>query len=128
MNEDQRWQYLEGLDNELLEGAVVLSEWCSFIVREADTAFVGAANLASILTAVSGIETYLRSEYAVTGRERLVGLISQSPIHDILKEDLQKLRKVRNKGVHIYEPWNDFGLLERPEETEKELEEMALLA
>ena len=128
MNEDQRWQYLEGLDNELLEGAVVLSEWCSFIVREADTAFVGAANLASILTAVSGIETYLRSEYAVTGRECLVELISQSPIHDILKEDLQKLRKVRNKWVHIYEPWNDFGLLERPEETEKELEEMALLA
>lgn len=128
MNEDQRWQYLEGLDNELLEGAVVLSEWCSFIVREADTAFVGAANLASILTAVSGIETYLRSEYAVTGRERLVELISQSPIHDILKEDLHKLRKVRNKWVHIYEPWNDFGLLERPEETEKELEEMALLA
>jgi len=128
MNEDQRWQFLEGLDNELLKGGVVLSEWCSFIVREADTAFVGAANLASILTAVSGIETYLRSEYAVTGRERLVELISQSPIHDILKEDLHKLRKVRNKWVHIYEPWNDFGLLERPEETEKELEEMALLA
>ena len=59
MNRDERWKYLAALDDELLKGGVILSEWCSFIVREADTAFAEGANLASILTAVSGIETYV---------------------------------------------------------------------
>ena len=60
MNEDERWDFLVQLDEELLKGGVILSEWCSFIVREADTAFAKRAHLASILVAVSGIETYLR--------------------------------------------------------------------
>ena len=128
MNPDDRWSHLVALDEELLKGGVVLSEWCSFIVRESDTAFVNSAHLASILTAVSGIETYLRSEYAQNGRARLVELIDHSPIPDTLKVNLHRLRKYRNKWVHIDEPWDDSDLLEHPEITEKELEEMALFA
>jgi len=128
MNPDDRWSHLIALDEELLKGGVVLSEWCSFIVREADTAFANSAHLASILTAVSGIETYLRSEYAKNGRARLVELIDLSPIPDALKDNLHRLRKYRNKWVHIDEPWDDSELLENPETTEKELEEMALFA
>ena len=116
------------LDEELLKGGVVLSEWCSFIVREADTAFANSAHLASILTAMSGIETHLRSEYAKNSRVRPVELIDLSPIPDTLKGDLHRLRKYRNKWVHIDEPWNDSELLANPEPTEKELEEMALFA
>ncbi|QDL39721.1 hypothetical protein [Rhodoferax sediminis] len=126
--QDERWAHLVALDNELLKGGVILSEWCSFIVREADLAFVHGAHLASILTAVSGIETYLRSEYSETGRKRLVELINRAPIHEALKKDLHLLRKYRNKWVHIDEPWNDKTLLERPEGTERELEKMALFA
>ena len=128
MNEDERWELLITLDEELLKGGVILSEWCSFIVRETDTAFVKGAHLASILTAVSAIETYLRSEYSVTGKERLIDLINQSNINTELKADLHSLRKYRNKWVHIDEPWNDASLLERPEETEQELERMAFFA
>lgn len=128
MQQHDRWEHLVALDEELLKGGVILSEWCSFIVREADAAFVGKAHLASILTAVSGIETYLRSEYSRTGKERLVELINQSPIPEELKVKLHTLRKYRNKWVHVDEPWNDAGLLDRPDETEKELEEMALFA
>jgi hypothetical protein len=58
MAQEDRWLQLLALDEELLKGGVILSEWYSFIVREADTAFAGGAYLASILTAVSGIETY----------------------------------------------------------------------
>jgi hypothetical protein len=126
MNPDDRWSHLIALDEELLKGGVILSEWCSFIVREADTAFVNSAHLASILTAVSGIETYLRSEYAQNGKARLVDLIDLSPISDALKVNLHTLRKYRNKWVHIDEPWDDSELLAHPETTEKELEEMAL--
>lgn len=128
MNLDDRWSHLIALDEKLLKGGVILSEWCSFIVREADTAFVNSAHLASILTAVSGIETYLRSEYTQSGRARLVDLINLSPISDALKVNLHTLRKYRNKWVHIDEPWDDSELIEHPETTEKEFEEMALFA
>jgi hypothetical protein len=128
MDREQRWAHLVALDDELLRAGVILSEWCSFIVREADIAFAEGANLASILTAVSGIETYLRSEHSESGKERLVELITHASIDDALKADLHALRKYRNKWVHVDDPWNDASLLDRPEETEDELERMALFA
>ncbi|MBB1162993.1 hypothetical protein [Aquariibacter albus] len=128
MNPRSRWDHLLALDEELLKGGAILSEWCSFIVRESDLAFVVGAHLASILTAVSGIETYLRSEYAKTTKDKLFVLIDQAPIDSALKNDLHMLRKYRNKWVHVDEPWEDGPLLETPEQFEKELEEMALFA
>ncbi len=128
MSVQERWAHLVALDEELLKGGASLSEWCCFIVREADTAFVNGAHLASILTAVSGIEAYLRSEFSDTGKERLVDLINQAAIDEGLKEDLHVLRKYRNKWVHVDDPMNDAQLLEKPEDTEKELEQMAFFA
>ena len=63
MPDEDRWKFLTDLDDEILKGGVILSEWCSFIVRETDLAFVAGAHLATIITATAGIETYLRSEY-----------------------------------------------------------------
>jgi cell division FtsZ-interacting protein ZapD len=128
MNEEERWKHIVSLDEDLLKGGVILSEWCSFIVRESDLAFVHGANLASILTAVSGIETYLRSEYSAKARSSLLELIDGSPVADDLRSDLHKLRKYRNKWVHVNDPWEDQKLIDASEESEKELEEMALLA
>lgn len=128
MNEEERWDHLIALDEELLKGGVILSEWCTFIVRESDTAFARGAFLASILTAVSGIETYLRSEYDNNERKNLYDLINQASIEDELKQDLHTLRKYRNKWVHVNDPWNDENLIESPEEFEKELEQMAFFA
>ncbi|MDF9435854.1 hypothetical protein M1C61_15295, partial [Chromohalobacter israelensis] len=107
MNEAERWNHILSLDEELLKGGVILSEWCSFIVRESDLAFVHGANLASILTAVSGIETYLRSEYTKKERSTLFELINGAPIADDLRSDLHTLRKYRNKWVHVNDPWDD---------------------
>lgn len=128
MTEDERWAHLGALDDELLKGGVILSEWCAFIVRDADTAFASGAHLAAILTAVSGIETYLRSEHSKTRRERLVELINSAEIDVGLKADLHTLRKYRNKWVHVDRPWEDEELLEHPEVVEGELEEMAFFA
>lgn len=127
-NADERWAHLAALDKELLKGGVLLSEWCSFIVGEADTAFVNGAHLASILTAISGIETYLRSEYAANSRDRIVDLIQQSPIPYDLKADLHTLRKYRNRWVHVETPWSDESLIEKPEMVKRELELMAFFA
>jgi hypothetical protein len=40
MTEEERWNYLNELDDNMLKGGVVLSGWCTFIVQEADIAFV----------------------------------------------------------------------------------------
>ena len=107
---------------------MILSEWCSFIVRETDLAFTSNANLASILTAVSAIETYLRAEYSITGKEKLFSLIEHSPIESNLKTDLQNLRKYRNKWVHVDDPIDDEAILEKPEKYEAELSDMVFFA
>jgi hypothetical protein len=127
MNESDRWNYLLRLDEEFLVGDVVLSEWCSMIVQEADKAYARGAFLASILTAVSGIETYLRSEFGGS-RKRLIHLIDEAPISDELKAKLHELRCYRNKWVHIEEPWDDRNLLEHPQHFEADLEEKAHFA
>lgn len=128
MTEEERWNHLLELDEELLKGGVLLSEWCSLIVREADTAFVNGAYLAAILTAVAAIETHLRSERQATGANTLRGLINNAFISNELKNDLHGLRRYRNKWVHVEEPWEDRLLLESPELYEKELEQMAFVA
>tara|TARA_R110002049_G_C9089427_1_gene556153 strand:+ start:591 stop:1013 length:423 start_codon:yes stop_codon:yes gene_type:complete len=124
----ERWNFINSLDEELLKGGVILSEWCSFIVRETDVAFASGADLASILTSVSGIETYLRSEYSLNRRESLFDLIENSPIDESLRSDLHKLRRYRNKWVHVSEPWDDQELLSDPQDREAELEEMAMFS
>ena len=69
-----------------------MSEWCAFIVRECDHAFVAGANLATIVTAVAAIETYLRAEYASGERVRLADLIDKSSVNQSLRDDIHKLR------------------------------------
>jgi len=123
MTED-RWQYLAELDERLLQGGVILSEWATFLIRDADTAFVAGANLACIITALAGIETHLRGEGG-SRSTRLVQLINDSDLEQDLKQELQILRKYRNKWVHVAEPWSDDSLLESPGAHEAELEEMA---
>lgn len=129
MSIEERWAFLVALDDEMICGGVILSEWCSFIVREADTAFANGMHLASILAAVSAIETYLRSECAASKqRHSLAELIDNATINANLKGDLHLLRKYRNRWVHVGEPWSDSKLLEQPGVTERELEDMALFA
>ena len=128
MYEKARWDYLTKLDDELLIGGVVLSEWVVFVVQEADVAFVAGANLASILTAVSAIETQLRSEYANRSRERLVDLINRAEISEELRQDLHALRRYRNKWVHVTDPNDDQEIIDAPEGYRQELEKMAFIA
>jgi hypothetical protein len=128
MTEDERWDYLVRLDEELLLGGIILSEWCSFITKEADTAFAKGANLAALLTAVSAIETHLRAESQSGPKERLVDLIEQAGIEGDLRDDLHRLRKYRNRWVHISDPWDYEELLIDPEKHEAELAGMVVFA
>ena len=125
---ESRWKMIEQLDEELLKGSVIVSEWCAFIVREADIAFVGEAHLATIVTATAGIETYLRSEYEFNSRETLFAMIEQASIEEGLRSDIHALRKFRNRWVHVADPGDNAGLLDDPVTYEQELEDMAWLA
>lgn len=126
MDQSARETYILELDDTFLKGGVILSEWCSYMVRECDNSFAYGTFLATIITAMSAAETYLRAEYQDVGT--LVALINQSNIPEDLKKDLHILRKFRNKWVHINEPWEDSLLIEKPEDYDQEIEKMAHLA
>lgn len=124
MTEEEKWQYLVDLDERLLKGGVMLSEWATFLIKDADLAFVSGANLASIITGLAGAETHLRGECGEKN-QRFVDLIDQSNLEEDLKRELHILRRYRNRWVHVADPWEDASLLEFPDKHEAELEEMA---
>ena len=125
MTEEEKWEFINDLDEELLLGGVILSEWSAFLVRDADTAFASGANLAAILTALAGIESHLKYEYGSNQRERLVDLIDSASIDEALRAELHVLRRYRNKWVHVADPHEDTGLLAQPDTHAAELEQMA---
>ncbi|SON57178.1 hypothetical protein HDIA_3637 [Hartmannibacter diazotrophicus] len=128
MNKEAKWAFITALDDELLKGGATMTEWCAFIVRDCDYAFVGGANLATVITATAAIETYLRAEYAGGKRIRLVDLVDSAPIERGLRDDIHKLRKYRNTWVHVAMPEDDEEILQNPEANEEQLEEWAKLA
>lgn len=128
LSEEAKWAFITALDDELLKGGATMSEWCAFIVRDCDYAFVGGANLATVITATAAIETYLRAEYAVGKRIRLTDLIDSAPIEPGLRDDIHKLRKYRNTWVHVATPEDDEAIRQDPEAYEEQLEEWAILA
>ena len=124
MTEEQKWDYINQLDEELLVGGVILSEWTTFLVKDAETAFCSGAYLASILASQAAIESHLRYDYFNSIETKGWGfydLIEKSNLKSELKTELHLLRKYRNKWVHVNDPSNDNELLERPEYYETEL-------
>jgi hypothetical protein len=120
MEEPERWDFLVDLDESLLKGGAILSEKSSFLIRNADLAFVASAHLACILTAMAAIETHLRAEWN-GNRLRLVDLIDSSGLEEDLVEELHVIRRIRNAWVHVDDPWDDQSLIDDPESAEAEL-------
>ena len=125
MNENEKWAFIAALDDELLKGGTSVSEWCALIVRDCDFAFVGGANLATVITAAAAIETYLRAEYADGKRIRLADLIDTAPIQQELRDDIHSLRKFRNTWVHVAVPEDDEEIQRNPVVYEEQLEDWA---
>jgi len=128
MTENEKWDFINKLDEKLLVGGVILSEWSAFLIRDAETAFVAGAHLAAILTALAGIESHLKYEYGSQQRERLVQLIDAASITEELRAELHVLRRYRNRWVHVSDPHEDSDLLDNPGTHEAELEQMATRA
>jgi len=128
MTEQEKWEYIIELDEELLKGGVILSEWTTFLAKDAETAFCSNANLSSILACQAAIESHLRYEYFDARESKGWGfyqLIEKSSLEDNLKSELHELRKFRNRWVHVEDPSDDSDLLSRPEYHEDELMQFA---
>jgi hypothetical protein len=124
MTEAQKWDYISKLDEELLLGGVELSEWTTFLAKDAEIAFCSGAYLSSILACQAAIESHLRYEYFAGKNTKnwvFFDLIEKSQMNDNLKSELHALRQYRNKWVHVNDAYDDSQLLERPEYYEDEL-------
>lgn len=116
------------LDEELLLGGVMISEWCTFLVKESDECFANGTYLACIITAVSAIETYIRHEYSGRSKDNLFELIGNSDLSEKIIDNINILRKFRNMWVHVTDPSDDVDLLDNPDKYEKEVFEHSVLA
>lgn len=128
MTEKQKWDYILNLDEKLLQGGVMLSEWTTFLVKDAEIAFCTGAYLSSILSSQAAIESHLRYEYfdpAKTKGWTFYKLIEQSQLDRGLKASLHDLRRYRNRWVHVNDPTDDSDLLGRPGYFENELAKVA---
>ena len=128
MTEGQKWDYINRLDEELLLGGVILSEWTTFLAKDAETAFCSGAYLASILASQAAIESHLRYDHFNSTKTKgwsFYDLIEKANLRIELTKELHNLRKYRNKWVHVNDPANDNDLLERPEYYETELADFA---
>ena len=128
MNKAEREEYFMQQEDKLLKGGATFSEWCTFISKSVYDAFVNGADLATIITAVTCIETYLKTENVDSKRKNLAQLIDEEPfLSDEDKSQLHILRKYRNGWVHA-DRLDDTDLLENEEQYHQELERMALLS
>ncbi len=122
--EEDKWEYINQLDDELLLGGVVLSEWTTLLAKDSETAYCSGAYLSSILSSQAAIESHLRYDYFYSVDTKgwsFFELIEKSDLVDDLKCELNILRKFRNKWIHVNDPSNDEDLLERPKYYENEL-------
>lgn len=128
MNRAEREEYFLQQEDELLKGGAAFSEWCTFISKSVYDAFVNGADLATVITAVVCIETYLKTENMGSKNKNLAQLIDEEPfLSDDEKEQLHILRKYRNGWVHA-DRLDDTDLLKDEEPYSKELENMAFLS
>lgn len=127
---ERRWAYLNALDDELLVGNALCSEWATFLIRDADVAFCAGSNLSAILAAVAGIEAHLRYEYFPADGQKmsLFVTLNKAPLSDELGERLHVLRRFRNSWAHVQDPHDDQHLLVSPDIEEQSIKETAFTA
>lgn len=128
MNKSERENYFLMQEDELLLGGVMFSEWCTFISKSVYDAFVNGADLATIITAMTCIETYLRSEDPYNNKKTLTQLIDEAFLLDVeTKKQLHILRRYRNGWVHA-DRGDDTEILDNEEKYIEELEAMSCLS
>jgi len=124
----RRAEYIENLDETMLLGGVELSEFSNRIISDCDVAYIAGADLAVLFLAVAAIESHFRFEGYIGANESLAASISSAPIEEDVKDEIHRLRTLRNRWVHVKKPRDDGDLQINPRPINRELSEMAGLA
>ena len=128
MNKQEREIYFFEQEEKALRGGAAFSEWCTFISKSVYDAFVNGADLATIITTVTCIETYFKTENPECKNRSLAQLIDTDTfLSEEEKKQLHILRKYRNSWVHS-DRIDDAELLENEIKYQNEIEEMSLLS
>jgi hypothetical protein len=120
--EDERWEWVNELDEEMLRGGASASEFCVELMRNADLSYASGAFVACLITASATIETYLREEGYGDSKCGLYQLIEMSDFDENTKIELHDLRKNRNAWVHVADPWADNDIENEYSQGHPELE------
>lgn len=126
-SESERWEYVLSLDDELLMGSSVTSEWATLLICDADTAYCHGAPIASILVSIAAIEAHVRFELQVGPADRrpLAHLIDSYGGSADLRAKVHELRRARNAWTHVRDPYDDQHLVNDRLATERELDGIA---
>lgn len=118
----QRENLLIKIQDGVLKGGICVQDWTTFQLENAYIAFCSGADLACILMCQAAIESYMRDDEQLSDRN-FYDLIEHCSYNDDMKLELHKLRKYRNKWIHINEQ-NDseFNI------DYKELEDMSVFS
>jgi thymidylate synthase len=127
---EERSEFVSQLWEKHLVGGVILSEYSTFLARDAEAAFEARADIATIILCVAAIETHLRHEFGLTRKDKVSfrQLIEESDLALQVQTDFNRLRKYRNRWVHVDDPWDDQTLQSESDKIGTELDEMARLA
>lgn len=75
---------------------VSFSEWCTFISKSVYDAFVNGADLATVITSMACIKTYIKTEDPENKDKRLTQLIDEASfLNEVEIENLHLLRRYR---------------------------------
>ena len=128
MTQNERERYWMSLEEELLLGGAAFSAWCTFITKDVYAAFIAEADLSTVVMSLACIETYFKTENPDLHGKSLCSIIDyDNSLSDDEKLALHKLRKYRNKWVHMYS-LDDDEILEDETPFVFEAEKMACLA
>ena len=107
--EEDRWAWLSDLDDDLLQGGVILSDQAIVLTRNADICFASGAFVACIVMCAATVETWLRGE---GDKGRFIDLVDASDFDTVTKSKMHALRRDRNRWVHVDDPWAETDLVE----------------
>lgn len=98
--EQEKWDYLLALDDELLKGGVIIGAKASALIQNSDIAYCAGAPVAAIVLAVAAMESHLREEFGLDDAKGFRDVIDGTDFDLAVKSDLHDLRRERNRWVH----------------------------
>ncbi len=114
-------EFMNGLWERYLKGGTIVSEYSTFLAEDAERSWIADADIAVLLVCQAAIETHLRYELQAPRNKTFAYLVETYGFTPELKLKTDKLRKSRNRWVHVSDPSDDEMLQNDPQKHRAEL-------